>query len=168
MNWDSAFESFMDYLRLERGLSANTIKSYEYDLYSFNKFLKKNKINDSPLNCRSETVKLYLFKALSTKKARSQARSVSAIKSFFNYLTFEGLIKGSPVTDIELPKLDKKLPEVLSENEVNKLIDSIDLDHDFGQRNKTIIEVLYGTGIRVSELINLKLSNIFLMNELLK
>ena len=168
MNWDSGFENFKNYLKLERGLSVNSIKSYDYDLILFKKFLIANKINDTPLNCKSETIKNYLYKSFSDKKSISQARSISAIKSFFNYLIFEGYIKDSPISNIESPKQEKKLPKVLTEEEIKKLINSIDLNHDFGQRNKTIIEILYGTGIRVSELINLKLSNIFFKENIIK
>ena len=168
MNWDSGFENFKNYLKLERGLSVNSIKSYDYDLILFKKFLITNKINDTPLNCKPETIKNYLYKSFSDKKSISQARSISAIKSFFNYLIFEGYIKDSPISNIESPKQEKKLPKVLTEEEIKKLINSIDLNHDFGQRNKTIIEILYGTGIRVSELINLKLSNIFFKENIIK
>jgi integrase/recombinase XerD len=168
MNWDSSFKNFKNYLKLERGLSDNSIKSYDFDLILFKKFLDLNKIKDTPLNCKSETIKNYLYKNLSNKKSRSQARSISALKSFFNYLVFEGLIKDSPISNIEAPKLERKLPEVLTEDEINQLIKSVDLNHVFGQRNKTIIEVLYGTGIRVSELVNLKLSNIFFKESILK
>jgi integrase/recombinase XerD len=168
MNWDSSFKNFKNYLKLERGLSDNSIKSYYFDLILFKKFLDLNKIKDTPLNCKSETIKNYLYKNLSDKKSRSQARSISALKSFFNYLVFEGLIKDSPISNIEAPKLERKLPEVLTEDEINQLIKSVDLNHVFGQRNKTIIEVLYGTGIRVSELVNLKLSNIFFRESILK
>ena len=168
MNWDSGFENFKNYLKLERGLSDNSIKSYDYDLILFKKFLITNKINDTPLNCKSETIKNYLYKSFSDKKSISQARSISAIKSFFNYLIFEGYIKDSPISNIESPKQEKKLPKVLTEEEIKKLINSIDLNHEFGQRNKTIIEILYGTGIRVSELINLKLSNIFFKENIIK
>jgi integrase/recombinase XerD len=168
MNWDSSFKNFKNYLKLERGLSDNSIKSYYFDLILFKKFLDLNKIKDTPLNCKSETIKNYLYKNLSDKKSRSQARSISALKSFFNYLVFEGLIKDSPISNIEAPKLERKLPEVLTEDEINQLIKSVDLNHVFGQRNKTIIEVLYGTGIRVSELVNLKLSNIFFKESILK
>lgn len=168
MNWDSSFKNFKNYLKLERGLSDNSIKSYDFDLILFKKFLDLNKIKDTPLNCKSETIKNYLYKNLSDKKSRSQARSISALKSFFNYLVFEGLIKDSPISNIEAPKLERKLPEVLTEDEINQLIKSVDLNHVFGQRNKTIIEVLYGTGIRVSELVNLKLSNIFFRESILK
>ena len=168
MNWDSGFENFKNYLKLERGLSDNSIKSYDYDLIQFKKFLIGNKITDTPLNCKPETIKNYLYKGFSDKKSISQARSISAIKSFFNYLIFEGYIKDSPISNIESPKQEKKLPKVLTEEEIKKLINSIDLNHDFGQRNKTIIEILYGTGIRVSELVNLKLSNIFFKENIIK
>jgi len=168
MNWDSSFENFKNYLKLERGLSLNSIKSYEYDLNLFKNFIQSNKMSDTPFNCRPETVKNYLYKNLSNKKSRSQARSISAIKSYFNYLIFEGHIKKSPISDIESPKLEKKLPEVLTELEIEKLIKSFDLQQNFGQRNRTIIEVLYGTGIRVSELVNLKLSNIFFKESIIK
>lgn len=168
MNWDSGFENFKNYLKLERGLSDNSIKSYDYDLVLFKNFLVANKINDTPFNCKSETIKNYLYKSFSDKKSRSQARSISAIKSFFNYLIFEGYIKESPISNIEAPKQEKKLPVVLTEDEIKNLINSIDLNHDFGQRNKTIIEILYGTGIRVSELVNLKLSNVFFKENIIK
>ena len=168
MNWDSGFENFKNYLKLERGLSDNSIKSYDYDLVLFKNFLVANKINDTPFNCKSETIKNYLYKSFSDKKSRSQARSISAIKSFFNYLIFEGYIKESPISNIEAPKQEKKLPVVLTEDEIKNLINSIDLNHNFGQRNKTIIEILYGTGIRVSELVNLKLSNIFFKENIIK
>ena len=168
MNWDSSFKNFKNYLKLERGLSENSIKSYDFDLTLFKKFLDLNQIDDSPINCKTETINNYLRINLSDKKSRSQARSISALKSFFNYLIFEGLIKESPLSKIESPKIETKLPEVLTENEVIQLIESIDLSHKFGQRNRTIIEVLYGTGIRVSELVNLKLSNIFFKENILK
>ena len=168
MDWDSSFEDFKNYLKLERGLSINSIKSYEYDLNLFRNYIKSNHIPETPINCKSDTLKDYLYNNLSNKKSRSQARSISALKSYFNYLIFEGHIQKSPISDIESPKLDKKLPEVLTETEITKLIESYDLNDNFGQRNRTIIEVLYGTGIRVSELINLKLSNIFFEENIMK
>ena len=168
MNWDSSFENFKNYLKLERGLSVNSIKSYEYDLNLFKNFIQSNQMSDTPFNCRPETVKNYLYNNLSNKKSRSQARSISSIKGFFNYLIFEGHIKKSPISDIESPKIEKNLPEVLTELEIEKLIKSFDIKENFGQRNRTIIEVLYGTGMRVSELVNLKLSNIFFKENIIK
>ena len=146
----------------------NSIKSYEFDLIQFKNFMIENAINESPKQCSSSTVKTYLYKNFSNKKSRSQARSISALKSFFNYLLFEGEINSSPLNDIESPKIENKLPEVLTEDEIKRLISSVNLDSKFGQRNKTIIEVLYGTGIRVSELTDLKLSNIFFDENILK
>ena len=168
MNWDSSIENFKNYLKLERGLSMNTIKSYEFDLFQFKNFIIKNDINESPQKCSSSTVKRYLYKNFSKKKSRSQARSISALKSFFNYLLFEGKINSSPLNDIESPKIENSLPNVLTEDEIKRLISSVNLDSEFGQRNKTIIEVLYGTGIRVSELTELRLSNIFFEENILK
>ena len=168
MNWDTSIENFKNYLKLERGLSMNSIKSYEFDLIQFKNFIIENAINESPKQCSSSTVKTYLYKNFSNKKSRSQARSISALKSFFNYLLFEGEINSSPLNDIESPKIENKLPEVLTEDEIKRLISSVNLDSEFGQRNKTIIEVLYGTGIRVSELTDLKLSNIFFDENILK
>ena len=146
----------------------NSIESYEFDLIQFKNFIIENSITESPKKCSSSTVKRYLYKNFSNKKSRSQARSISALKSFFNYLLFEGEIHSSPINDIESPKIENKLPEVLTEDEIKRLISSVNLDSEFGQRNKTIIEVLYGTGIRVSELIELKLSNIFFKESILK
>ncbi len=168
MNWDSSFENFKNYLKLERGLSINSIKSYEYDLNLFKNFIQSNKMSDTPFNCKPESVKNYLYNNLSNKKSRSQARSISAIKSYFNYLIFEGHIKKSPISDIESPKLENKLPDVLTEIEIEELIKSFDIKENFGQRNRTIIEVLYGTGMRVSELVDLKLSNIFFKEKIIK
>ena len=168
MNWDTSIENFKNYLKLERGLSMNSIESYEFDLIQFKNFIIENSINESPKKCSSSTVKRYLYKNFSNKKSRSQARSISALKSFFNYLLFEGEINSSPLNDIESPKIENKLPEVLTEDEIKRLISSVNLDSEFGQRNKTIIEVLYGTGIRVSELTELKLSNIFFNENILK
>ena len=168
MDWDSSFENFKNYLKLERGLGINLIKSYEYDLNLFKNFIVSNKISETPISCKPDTLKDYLYNNLSNKKSRSQARGISALKSYFNYLIFEGHIQKSPISDIESPKLEKKLPEVLTETEIKKLIESYDVNDNFGQRNRTIIEVLYGTGIRVSELINLKLSNIFFKENIMK
>ena len=168
MNWDLCIENFKNYLKLERGLSNNSIKSYEYDLLQFKKYIYENQIDENPEKCTSETVKRYLYTNFSNKKSRSQARFLSSLKSFFNYLLFEGKINSSPVDNIDSPKLEKKLPEVLTENEITELISSIKVDDDIGQRNKTIIEVMYGTGVRVTELVDIKLSNIFFNEGILK
>jgi len=168
MNWDTSIENFKNYLKLERGLSINSIKSYEFDIVQFKNFIIENKIDESPKKCSKSTVKRYLYKNFSNKNTRSQARSISALKGFFNYLLFEGKINSSPLNDIESPKIENKLPEVLTEDEIKRLISSVKIDSEFGQRNKAIIEVLYGTGIRVSELTELKISNIFFNENIIK
>ena len=168
MNWDTSIENFKNYLKLERGLSKNSIKSYEFDIVQFKNFIIENKIDESPKKCSKSTVKRYLYKNFSNKNTRSQARSISALKGFFNYLLFEGKINSSPLNDIESPKIENKLPEVLTEDEIKRLISSVKIDSEFGQRNKAIIEVLYGTGIRVSELTELKMSNIFFNENIVK
>ena len=168
MNWDTSIENFRNYLKLERGLSKNSIKSYEFDIVQFKNFIIENKIDESPKKCSKSTVKRYLYKNFSNKNTRSQARSISALKGFFNYLLFEGKINSSPLNDIESPKIENKLPEVLTEDEIKRLISSVKIDSEFGQRNKAIIEVLYGTGIRVSELTELKMSNIFFNENIVK
>tara|TARA_B100000214_G_C23910182_1_gene600918 strand:+ start:69 stop:965 length:897 start_codon:yes stop_codon:yes gene_type:complete len=168
MNWDTSIENFKNYLKLERGLSINSIKSYEFDIVQFKNFIIENKIDESPKKCSKSTVKRYLYKNFSNKNTRSQARSISALKGFFNYLLFEGKINSSPLNDIESPKIENKLPEVLTEDEIKRLISSVKIDSEFGQRNKAIIEVLYGTGIRVSELTELKMSNIFFNENIIK
>ena len=168
MNWDTSIENFKNYLKLERGLSINSIKSYEFDIVQFKNFIIENKIDESPKKCSKSTVKRYLYKNFSNKNTRSQARSISALKGFFNYLLFEGKINSSPLNDIESPKIENKLPEVLTEDEIKRLISSVKIDSEFGQRNKAIIEVLYGTGIRVSELTELKISNIFFNENIVK
>ena len=168
MNWDSSFENFKNYLKLERGLSINSIKSYEYDLNLFKNFIKSNKMSDTPFNCRPETVKNYLYKNLSNKKSEVKQGVFQLLKAILIILFLKDILKKSPISDIESPKLEKKLPEVLTEFEIEKLIKSFDMQQNFGQRNRTIIEVLYGTGIRVSELVNLKLSNIFFKENIIK
>ena len=168
MNWDTSIENFKNYLKLERGLSINSVKSYEFDIVQFKNFIIENKIDESPKKCSKSTVKRYLYKNFSNKNTRSQARSISALKGFFNYLLFEGKINSSPLNDIESPKIENKLPEVLTEDEIKRLISSVKIDSEFGQRNKAIIEVLYGTGIRVSELTELKISNIFFNENIIK
>lgn len=154
------FNKYTTYLRLERGLSDNSIEAYLNDL---NKFI-------SFLNCDNYTIKTFeeadILQFLSTLHdmgicPRSQARIISGIKSFYKFLLIDGYIKSDPLANIESPKLGKHLPEVLTIEEVNSLTDNFDLSLPESHRNKTIIEVMYGCGLRVSELVNLKISNIY-------
>ncbi|WP_336129180.1 site-specific tyrosine recombinase XerD [Mesoflavibacter sp. CH_XMU1422-2] len=161
MNWTQAKTDFSTYLKIERGLSDNTINSYLLDVEKLIVFLKENNSGDSPLNISKETIKEFVYQTAKQLNARSQSRLISGLKGFFNYLVFENYRDDNPVDHIEAPKIGRKIPDTLSLNDINKLIAAIDLSHPQGTRNKAILETLYGCGLRVSELINLKISDLF-------
>ncbi len=168
MDWNQAIEEYKSYLKIERGLSMNSISSYENDVLSLKDYLLNNKIKESPIYCSSETINSFIYSNSKKNSSRSQARRISGLKSFFKFLVFEGYVKTSPMSNIESPKLGRKLPDILNVEEISQMINSIDEKENFGQRNKTIIEILYGTGIRVSELIELRISNIFFKENIIR
>ena len=168
MDWNQAIEEYKSYLKIERGLSMNSISSYENDVISLKDYLLNNKIKESPIYCSSGTINSFIYSNSKKNSSRSQARRISGLKSFFKFLVFEGYLKTSPMSNIESPKLGKKLPDILNVEEISQMINSIDEKENFGQRNKTIIEILYGTGIRVSELIELRISNIFFKENIIR
>lgn len=161
MNWHSYISSFTSYLFIEKGLSKNTIDSYRRDVEKLTLFLKENTIDCTPINISSENIQQFIYEVSKTIKARSQARIISGLKAFFEYLMIEGYRDNNPIEIIESPKIGLKLPDSLSEPEINEIVEAIDLNHPQGPRNKTIIETLYGCGVRVSELINLKISDLY-------
>ncbi|UAB75003.1 site-specific tyrosine recombinase XerD [Mesoflavibacter sp. SCSIO 43206] len=161
MNWTQAKTDFSTYLKIERGLSDNTINSYVLDVEKLIVFLKENNSGDSPVNISKETIKEFVYQTAKQLNARSQSRLISGLKGFFNYLVFENYRDDNPTDHIEAPKIGRKIPDTLSLNDINKLIAAIDLSHPQGTRNKAILETLYGCGLRVSELINLKISDLF-------
>lgn len=161
MNWSQAKKDFSIYLKIERGLSDNTIDSYVLDVEKLITFLKEKNITESPVNISKETIKEFIYQTAKQLNARSQSRLISGIKGFFNYLIFENYREDNPVDHIEAPKIGRKIPDTLSLNEINNLIAAINLSHPQGTRNKAILETLYGCGLRVSELINLKISDLF-------
>lgn len=161
MNWTQAKTDFSTYLKIERGLSDNTINSYLLDVEKLIVFLKENNSGDSPVNISKETIKEFVYQTAKQLNARSQSRLISGLKGFFNYLVFENYRDDNPIDHIEAPKIGRKIPDILSLNDINKLIAAIDLSHPQGTRNKAILETLYGCGLRVSELINLKISDLF-------
>ncbi|MGB2397496.1 MAG: site-specific tyrosine recombinase XerD [Flavobacteriaceae bacterium] len=167
MQWNNVLKDFKIYLRLERGLSENSINSYAYDIQGFINFIVEYNENISVVNCQKDHLQSYIYRLAKTVNARSQARQISGLKSFFNFLIFEGYREDSPMDLIETPKIGRKLPEVLTISEINKILSSIDLAHPLGHRNQAILEVLYGSGLRVSELVNLKLSDILFEEKLL-
>ncbi len=155
-------------MKIERGLSENSIKNYVIDVSELMHFIKKNKINEKPQNCSKETIQEFIYKQSKQNSPYTQARRISGLKSFFNFLVFENYIKSSPAELIESPKLGRKLPEVLNVNEIELIMSKIKLGDFIGYRNRAILETLYGSGLRVSELINLNVSNIFNNENLIK
>tara|TARA_B100000900_G_C20598586_1_gene724495 strand:+ start:3286 stop:4185 length:900 start_codon:yes stop_codon:yes gene_type:complete len=168
MKWNHAINDFKDYLRIERGLSDNSIISYQNDLNKLKSFLSKTKNGIKPLDVSSEHVKEFVYFISKMVKPNSQSRIISGVRSFYEYLLFEKLIKINPVSNIESPKLQRKLPSTLSIDEINLMIENIDKTKNEAERNIAIIETLYGCGIRVSELINLKLSDLFFKEDFIK
>ena len=168
MDWNQAIKDYKSYLKIERGLSLNSIVSYENDIISLKNYIIDNKIKESPIECTPDTVNSFIYNSSKKNSPRSQARKISGLKSFFKFLVFEEYLKSSPMSNIESPKLGRKLPDILNVEEISQMISSINIKETFGQRNKTIIEILYGTGIRVSELIELKISNIFFKENLIR
>ena len=168
MNWGQAVSDFQIYLQIERGLSENSIENYTLDIQAFQKFLEIEKINISPLECEEEILKQFIYETAKALSPYTQARRIAGLRSFFDYLIFEKYITSNPTDLIETPKLGRKLPDVLSIEEIELLIDHLDLQHPQGHRNRAILETLYGSGLRVSELIKLNLSNLFFKESLIR
>ena len=160
MSWKNNINGFRSYLMLERNLSENSIESYVRDVNKLVYFLEMNdnKVSVKKINTSDLTVFIRWVAEIGMS-ASSQSRIISGIKAFFRYLILENIISNDPSSLIEGPKKGLKIPETLSIEEIDQIINAIDLSHPQGQRNKAIIETLYGCGLRVSELINLKLSN---------
>lgn len=160
-NWQSYIKEYQNYLKLERGLSSNTIENYTFDIEKLAHFLEVNTIDVSPIHITDEQVQAFIYHIASHLNARSQSRIISGLKSFFSYLVFEDYRNDSPMELIEVPKVGRKLPDTLSTQEIDLLIDAIDLSAPEGERNKAMLETLYSCGLRVSELISLKVSDLF-------
>lgn len=156
------------YLKIERGLSHNSIENYSIDVKAFQNFLKRKKINQTPLSCNEETVKHFIYQSSKILSPHTQARRIAGLRSFFDYLIFEKYRKNNPTDLIEAPKLGRKLPDILSLNEIELLVENIDLVHPQGYRNRAILETLYGSGLRVSELVNMNLSNLLFKESLIR
>ncbi len=161
MNWSRYIKDYQSYLRIERGLSKNTIENYGFDIERLCLFLETNQIDVSPIKISDETLQQFIYSVAKEVNPRSQARIISGLKSFFNYLVFEDYRNDNPLELIEAPKTGRKLPDTLSLQEIDALIESIDLSTNEGERNRAMLETLYGCGLRVSELISLKISDLF-------
>jgi integrase/recombinase XerD len=161
MNWKQAVKDFGTYMQLERGLSVNTVKAYKRDLNKLIQWLSENNMKDSPALITQDALRSYIYALAKTVQPRSQARSISSLKAFFEFLILERHREDQPMELIETPKIGRKLPDTLSTIEIDKLIDSIDRSTPEGERNRVILETLYACGLRVSELISLKISDLF-------
>ena len=161
MNWNSYIKSYQSYLKIERGLSQNTITSYCFDIERLLIFLDEKDIDVSPIKIQEETLQQFIYEVSKEVNARSQARIISGLKSFFSYLIFEDYRVDNPLELIESPRLGRKLPDTLAIEEIDNLIDAVDLSSKEGERNRAILETLYGCGLRVSELVDLKISDLF-------
>lgn len=161
MKWQQALKDYQLYLKIERGLSINSIDNYALDVKKLITFLENNKISTSPISITPETIQQFIYEVAKSINARSQSRIISGLRSFFSYLVFEDYRASNPLELIESPKIGRKLPDTLSEEEIDCIIKAIDLSKPEGERNRAMLETLYGCGLRVSELVNLKISDLF-------
>ena len=163
MNWKRALKEYRNYLVLEKALSNNSVEAYLRDVKKLSSFCSENK---EIIDCTKVSITIlrefiiHLHECNSSNK--SQARILSGIKSFYHYLSIENVIDANPCDKIDRPRIERKLPDTLSPDEINDIINSVDLSNPHGERNRTILETLYSCGLRVSELINLKCSKLFL------
>ncbi|WP_291868864.1 site-specific tyrosine recombinase XerD [Maribacter sp.] len=168
MVWKNALKDYKLYLKLERGLSSNSIANYTRDVEKLMRFLKANNYTDSPLVINKNTMQQFIYEIAKVVNPRSQSRIISGLKSFFLYLVFEDYREDNPMELIDSPKIGRKLPDTLSEKEINALIAAIDLSKLEGERNRAILETLYGCGLRVSELVNLRISDLYFDEDFIK
>ena len=161
--WDSYKKGFLVHLRLEKSLSNNTIQAYELDLDKLIQFLDLNHLNKSPQEIQLKDLQQFIkWIAELGMSERSQARIISAIKSFYKYCVQEDITKKDPTELLSAPKLKKVLPDTLTFEEIEAIIHQIDLSKPEGMRNKALLETLYSCGMRVSEIVQLKRSNLYL------
>ncbi|WP_312084072.1 site-specific tyrosine recombinase XerD [Epilithonimonas hominis] len=161
MNWSEKIEDFSNFLKFEKNFSGNTLDAYMRDVRKLESFTISELDNLSPQNITYENLQEYIYQLSKNKiSERSQARAISSIKAFFKFLLEDDYRTDNPAALLEGPKLGLYLPDTLSEEDINRIITCIDNSTDIGKRNKCILEVLYGCGLRVSELIDLKISNI--------
>lgn len=163
MDWQSTIKGFQAYLLLELGLSPLSIEAYSRDVGKLVDYLEMEEDERGPLDMDTETLRRFVQRLHDLGLGpRSQARLISGLKTFFRYLLTEELIGVNPAAVLDSPRLSRKIPEVLSYAEIQRLLDAIDLSTDHGVRNRAMLETLYACGLRVSELVNLKLSGLML------
>ncbi len=162
MNWDSYIKQFGQYLKLERSLSQNSIEAYVRDVEKLKQFMELSGSKATPLKISSKELQKFIHYINELgMSAHSQARILSGLKAFFKYLSYEDLIENNPAALLEGPKLGRKLPDTLDYTEIVKMFEAIDLSLPEGARNRAMLETLYSSGLRVSELVELRLANIY-------
>ena len=162
MIWESYKRGFEAFLRLEKSLSTNSVNAYKRDIEKLTAFLEENIIAVQPAGITLAHLQDFLkWLNKSALNARSQMRNISGIRAFYKYMLLENLIDHDPTQLLDMPRTGRKLPEFLTINEVERLLAAIDLSKPEGERNKAMVETLYGCGLRVSELVNLKISCIY-------
>lgn len=161
-NWSYLLKGFRSYLVLEKGMASNTLQAYTDDVKKLFNYLSSRNPNDHPVTLKEETLELFIKDLVEIGLAKnSVARIISSIKNFYKYLLIEGLTTNNPISNIEGPKITRKLPEVLSIEEINRLMECLDHSTLHGLRNRAIIETLYACGLRVSELTHLQIHHFF-------
>ncbi|AZQ43781.1 site-specific tyrosine recombinase XerD [Nonlabens ponticola] len=160
MTWQQALTDYKIYLQLERGMAANTIAAYRRDLEKFIEWIDQQESGYDPKTIKHDGLILFIHHLAATVSPRSQARAISSLKGLFNYLMLEDYREDDPMELIQSPRLGRKLPDTLSTQEIDQLIAAIDRSTAHGERNRVILETLYSCGLRVSELINLKISDL--------
>ena len=168
MKWGTAINNFKTYLKIERGLSDNSIVSYENDINKLSNFLLDKNKSISPIKVSPDIIKEFIYSISNSINPTSQSRIISGLRSFFEYLIFEKYIKINPLSLIESPRISRKLPDTLTIKEIDLLISNINISTNEGERNIALIETLYGCGLRVSELISLKISDLFFSEGFIK
>ena len=161
MTWKDALKDYQYFLKIERGLSENSIKAYSQDIHKLKAFLGDKDLAVSPIDIGSDIIERFVYQSAKNIAPRSQARMISGLRNFFDYLIFEEYRKENPTDLLETPKIGRKLPDTLSEEEINEIIAQIDLSKPEGERNRAMMETMYSCGLRVTEMIQLQISDLF-------
>jgi len=161
MKWKEALKDFALYLKIERGMSKHTVNNYTFDVQKLVLYLETHEIQLNPLQITTEHVQGFIYEMAKELNPRTQSRLISGLRSFYDYLIFENYCESNPLERIEAPKIGRKLPDTLSVKDIDLIVAAVDLSKAQGERNRAIIETLYSCGLRVSELTELKISDLF-------
>ena len=161
MKWNDALKDFALYLKIERGMSIHTVNNYTFDVQKLVLYLETHEMQLNPLQITTEHVQGFIYEMAKELNPRTQSRLISGLRSFYDYLIFESYCESNPLERIEAPKIGRKLPDTLSVKDIDLIVAAVDLSKPQGERNRAIIETLYSCGLRVSELTELKISDLF-------